>query len=135
MLKEPKRGAFDYLLNDPPPPENPERREPSRIRISIEILEQRRKANGGPGFKEAFIWAGVFLIIMLMFKLARGEEARWQENRVGNNTYWYNPVTGTRGQEWNMPDGSVRSTWQDQSGHVTDCVVQTFGNTLSTRCH
>jgi hypothetical protein len=144
MLKDklPPRGSFDYLLDGnayhDEPPQPPRKEDPRRVKIEIEIIErqQGRKAERRQDRRSALWWivgAMIGVALVASMRHAHGEQ-RWQENRVGNQTYWYNPETGVRGQEWPMPDGSVRSTWQDPSGHVKDCVVQRFGNAVSTRC-
>lgn len=142
--KEPKRGSFDYLLDgnsiheDPPigrivvPPNGGH---PRGITINIEITERRRTAaqeRRSARFASRIL---VLIVLLVLIALAAHGETRWQENRVGTSTYWYNPGTGERGQEWNMPDGSVRSTWQGPDGRTKDCVVQQFGNALSMRCN
>jgi hypothetical protein len=141
MLKNkvPKRGAFDYLLDGnaihvEPPPQPPRREPPGRVRIEIEIMDTRRRANEAREAHRAS-WALVFFVIVLILALAAHGQERWQPNRVGSQTYWYNPDSGEHGQEWKMPDGSLRSEWQDHEGKVTSCVVQKFGNTISKECH
>lgn len=144
LTKKPRRGAFDYLLDgnsvhvDPPPP--PRWDGPGRIRVEIEIVDRKRGQNKDNLFVSVassvlmFIWLLVLVFaVIASLSHARGED-RWIPNRVGSQTYWYNPDTGMKGQEWTMPDGSVRSMWQDQRGHVTNCAVQAFGNAISRRC-
>jgi hypothetical protein len=139
--KPPPRGSFDYLLDgnavhvDPPPPLG--RGGPQRIAVQIEIIERRKPPLANMA---AFVLLSSILRLglaiaglMLIASVAFGAD-RWQDNRVGGTTYWQNLDSGVRGQERLMPDGSVRSEWQDPQGHVTHCVVQQFGPTISREC-
>jgi hypothetical protein len=138
--KEPKRGSFDYLLDGnsihDEPPQPPRREGPGRIRIEIELTDnrnRRREAREARRNSWVFVGSVILLLIFLATISAHGEE-RWIPNHVGSQTYWYNPDTGERGQERRMPDGSTRSEWQDNTGRVTNCVVQKFGNAISRNC-
>ena len=136
--KTPRRGAFDYLLDgnsvhvDPPPPIH--RGPPQRIVINIDLTDRRNLTVRDKRGSRLASWILVFIVGFILLALTAHGQTRWQDNRVGQSTYWYSPDTGMRGQERQMPDGSMRSTWQDPSGHVTDCVVQRFGNSTTRRC-
>jgi hypothetical protein len=117
-----------------PPPERRDGRWPVHIVINIDATAPRRPPRSRASFAAIILRLILVAAALSVLLGGAGHAERWQDNRVGSTTYWQNLDTGVRGQERLMPDGSVRSEWQDPRGHVTRCVVQAFGPALSREC-
>ena len=109
---QPKRGSFDYLLETPPPPREPER--PQRVTVNLEIFHPPKPPLPRPSALTVFVAA-----ILLILLLVRAGHAR--DNGTIRYEHWTDSTTGSHGQI-------------TRQGRTTDSV--TYGpNGQSKHCH
>jgi hypothetical protein len=136
MLKtKPRRGAFDYLLDDLPP-RPPERGGGgARIRIEIEITD-RRAQQARPRVGVLQLLAALILLMLLFGGLAHAQPRNWQSYQLGGTPYYQG--TDQDGGNWSGSSYRLGGTRYfdayGPNGQAQHCSSYRLGSTTYTDC-